>query len=219
MGVSIRDIMEEEDATRYIKDRERIEQNNAKETFTSKIKRTFGWKRKFILEREREDGSGEVTIELPAKHEGMINSSGKEKIEQGNDENKKDDDLVNDDEVNASYIEVMTTLTTLFTPKYDLTSADTDENKLKFETENTQKVGPEEEKMSVIPVKHAVHHHNPSYTWLSTQSCPPHMDINLDLRQEIMDFEKEYKDVQEIVKKEHIKKSITILLENSKSFE
>ena len=67
--------MEEEDAARFIRDREGTGQNNAKETFTSKIKRTFGWKRKFILEREREDGSGEVTIELPAKHKGMISSS------------------------------------------------------------------------------------------------------------------------------------------------
>ena len=212
--------MEEEDVTREIKDRERNGQNNEKETFTSKIKRTFGWKKKFILEREREDGSGEVTIELPAKHEGMINSNDEEMIEQDIKDDTKEEDLGNDNEVDESYIEVMTTLTTLFTPKYDLSSVVTVENKPKVETDDdNEKVDAGGEQVCVIPVQHTFHHQNPSYTWLSTQSCPTHMDINTDLRQEIMDFEKEYKDVQEIIKKEHIKKSITILLENSKSFE
>jgi hypothetical protein len=44
------------------------------------------------------------------------------------------------------------------------------------------------------------------------------MDIISALREEIMDFEAEYKAVQEMVKKDHIKKSISILLENSKSY-
>ena len=38
------------------------------------------------------------------------------------------------------------------------------------------------------------------------------------LRDQIMDFEKEYKDVTEIVKKEQIMRSISTLLENSKSY-
>ena len=36
------------------------------------------------------------------------------------------------------------------------------------------------------------------------------------LREQIMDFEKEYKEVNELVKKDHIKKSISIVLDNSK---
>ena len=46
-----------------------------KESLSSKVRRRFGWKRKVIHEKEREDGSGEVMIELPAKHEGMIQDS------------------------------------------------------------------------------------------------------------------------------------------------
>merc|ERR1719318_719330 len=61
-------------------------------------------------------------------------------------------------------------------------------------------------------------------SWLSTQSYQPgyvleqDMDPGTALKEVIFDFEKEYKDVQEIVKKDHIKKSISILLESSKSY-
>ena len=34
------------------------------------------------------------------------------------------------------------------------------------------------------------------------------------LRQQIMDFEREYRDISEIVKKESVKKSFSVLLEN-----
>ena len=43
--------------------------------------------------------------------------------------------------------------------------------------------------------------------------------IDIDLREQLLEFEKEFKDVNEIVKKENIRKSIEILLENSKSSE
>ena len=101
------------------------------------------------------------------------------------------------------------------------------ENHLKYE--NIEKLDNENEKLYDIniPVHHAEnneqdpnHITTPSFTWLSTKSFEPatDMDICTSLREEIMEFEKEYKDVQEIVKKDHIKKSITILLESSKSY-
>ena len=40
--------------------------------------------------------------------------------------------------------------------------------------------------------------------------------IDIDLREQLLEFEKEFKDVNEIVKKENIRKSIEILLKNSK---
>ena len=43
--------------------------------------------------------------------------------------------------------------------------------------------------------------------------------IDIDLREQLLEFEKEFKDVNEIVKKENIRKSREILLENSKSSE
>ena len=43
--------------------------------------------------------------------------------------------------------------------------------------------------------------------------------IDIDLREQLLEFEKEFKDVNEIVKKENIRKSIDILLKNSKSSE
>ena len=43
--------------------------------------------------------------------------------------------------------------------------------------------------------------------------------IDIDLREQLLEFEKEFKDVNEIVKKENIRKSIEILLKNSKSSE
>ena len=43
--------------------------------------------------------------------------------------------------------------------------------------------------------------------------------IDIDLREQLLGFEKEFKDVNEIVKKENIRKSREILLENSKSSE
>ena len=203
--------MEIEEAARDTADSE-AGQDNQKESFTSKIKRTFGWKRKLIFEKERQDGSGEVTIELPAKHDGMIQSSDKDttiNISKKEEESNKHNDL------DAAYIEVMTTLTTLFTPHYELSTENTVVEKAAIEEqmkcEPTEKIATAEA-VCDIPV------HNASYTWLHTQSCPPHMDISTALREEIRDFEKEYKEVQEIVKKDHIKKSITILLENSKSY-
>ena len=98
-------------------DRQESEQEIEKESFTSKIKRTFGWKRKLILEREREDGSGEVTIELPAKHEGMIQDDFKEAPADKSkiDREEKVIQIENENGLDSSYVEVMTTLTTLFT--------------------------------------------------------------------------------------------------------
>merc|ERR1711915_845534 len=42
-------------------------------TRMDEIRRTFGWKRKIVLQKE--DGTEEVTIEIPAKHEGMKGST------------------------------------------------------------------------------------------------------------------------------------------------
>ena len=60
-------------------------------------------------------------------------------------------------------------------------------------------------------------------SWLEVQSYQPGLvesannHVEDALRDQIMDFEKEYKDVTEIVKKEQIMRSISTLLENSKS--
>merc|ERR1712198_717094 len=42
-------------------------------TQMDEIRRTFGWKRKIVLQKE--DGTEEVTIEIPAKHEKMKGSN------------------------------------------------------------------------------------------------------------------------------------------------
>ena len=43
--------------------------------------------------------------------------------------------------------------------------------------------------------------------------------MDIDLREQILDFEREFKDVDEIVKKEQIRKSADILVTKSKSVE
>ena len=202
--------------------------DNPKESFSSKIRRTFGWKRKIILEKEREDGPGEVTIELPAKHEGMFKETA-----ENSDVDESDIDVKggkNEIEVDNSYIEVMTTLTTLFTPNFEVDVGNEDVENVKFtdklKCQKTDHLVDETTKHYDIPVQHlpeAVSY--PCHpTWLSTQSYQPgsvldqDMDPGTALKEVIFDFEKEYKDVQEIVKKDHIKKSISILLESSKSY-
>ena len=82
-----------------------------RESLSSKIRRRFGWKRKVILEKERENGSGEVTIELPAKHEGMIQDN----VEEMDEEAERTE---TDNELDHSYVEVLTTLTSLFIPDH-----------------------------------------------------------------------------------------------------
>ena len=216
-------------------EREEIE----KESFSSKIRRRFGWKRKIILEKERKDGTGEVTIEVPAKHEGMNqNRSGKGGVDEPEKEVEEVDDNLNEIEsrnnIDDCYIEVLTTLTTLFTPNYEENITNEDSEKVMFEDQlkcqNSDKILDVTEKLCDIPVLHVqkvvnqpLHHSPPSYSWLSTQSMfddakDTGRDVDTALREEIMDFEKEYKDVQEIVKKDHIKRSIAILLESSKSY-
>ena len=127
-------------------------------------------------------------------------------------------------------------MTTLFTPEYTNSVENKDVEKVMFEDkvkcENSNQPIADTEKMCDIPVHHvgkdmakSRHPTIPSYKGLSSQSYQPRsvfdedmMDVSSALREELMDFEKEYKDVQEIVKKDHIKKSISILLENSKSY-
>ena len=82
--------------------------------------------------------------------------------------------------------------------------------------------GEKEEKLCDIPITHIPRKvQEDTDKWLSTQSYDPkHMSLGYQLddilREQIMDFEKEYKDVNELVKKDHIKKSISIVLDNSK---
>ena len=198
-----------------------------KESLSSKVRRRFGWKRKIIHEKEREDGSGEVMIELPAKHEGMIhNSSGDVEFEKSEKEiiGEQTKGIEIKNKLDDCYIEVMTTLTTLFTPNYDETVRKEDIEKVMFENnlkcQNSNKLLDDTEKLCDITVLHVPKvvskpsAATPSYSWLSTQS----VCVVTALRGEIMDFEKEYNDVQEIVKKDHIEKSIGILLESSKLY-
>eukprot|EP00092_Neocalanus_flemingeri_P003676 GFUD01003950.1.p1 GENE.GFUD01003950.1~~GFUD01003950.1.p1 ORF type:complete len:234 (+),score=85.30 GFUD01003950.1:28-702(+) len=220
---------------------EKIEE---KESFSSKIRKRFGWKRKIILEKERKDGTAEVTIEVPAKHEGMTQeSSGEQKIDLSEKEQSEETNVIEKKkELDDCYVEVMTTLTSLFTPNFDEAVPDEDTEKVMFEDklkcQNSDTVLDDTEKLCDIPVLHVPKtlntpgcHTSPSYSWLSTQSYHPGsvfdeamdtgmtgLDVNTALKEEIMDFEKEYKDVHEIVKKDHIKKSISILLESSKSY-
>ena len=80
-----------------------------------KIKRKFGFRKKIVFEKQRLDGSGEVTIQIPAKHNGMT-----EKNPDGLFVDEKSDDEAYKVEFHdeSPYIEVLTTVTNLFTPHY-----------------------------------------------------------------------------------------------------
>jgi hypothetical protein len=125
-----------------------------KENLSSKIRKRFGWKKKIILEKERENGSGEVTIELPAKHEGMIQDN----VEEMDEEAERTE---TDNELDHSYVEVLTTLTSLFIP--DHTNNVIFEDKLKCE--NSEQFIDNTDQMCDIPVHHVASHTQvlPSY--------------------------------------------------------
>eukprot|EP00092_Neocalanus_flemingeri_P038524 GFUD01041942.1.p1 GENE.GFUD01041942.1~~GFUD01041942.1.p1 ORF type:complete len:162 (-),score=53.32 GFUD01041942.1:122-607(-) len=131
--------------------------------------------------------TGEVTIEVPAKHEGMTQaSSGEEKVDlsvkgvlEATNEiegGKK--------EIDDCYVEVITTLSSLFTPNYDESVEDEDveivlvQDKLKCH--NSDKLLDDTEKLCDLPFLHVAItlnqtgcHISPSYSWLSTQSYHP----------------------------------------------
>ena len=172
---------------------------------SEKVKNIFKWKRKLTFEKNRPDGSFEVTIEVPARHENMT------------DKYPVEESIGHTDSVEAK-----TTEKTLLEMN--------DEMKLRLGCTGDKLVnertvyekGLKEEKLCDIPITHIPGKvEENSDKWLSTQSYEPkHMSFGYQvddvLREQILEFEKEYKDVNELVKKDHIKKSISITLENYK---
>ena len=178
-----------------------------KESLSSKVKRRFGWKRKVIHEKEREDGSGEVMIELPAKHEGMIQDSAEGTDADRSEMDKETKRTGTKNDLDHSYVEVLTTLTTLFTPEYTNSVGNKDVEKFMFEDkvkcENSNQPIADTEKMCDIPVHHvgkdmakSRHPTIPSYKGLFSQYYQPRsvfdedmMDVSSALREELIDFE------------------------------
>ena len=148
------------------------------------IRRTFGWKRKIVLQKE--DGTEEVTIEIPAKHEGMKGSTMEDFTNIDTKEKTAEDPSTSDTTSGVQQIRI----------------ADKSKQKIK-ENEND------------IPV--LVQHFSGQNVKPSAY-VPENIDIFDSLSEEIGAFEKEYKEVKEIIKRDHLKKSIAILMENSKSF-
>lgn len=169
---------------------------------SDKVKNVFKWKRKLTFEKNRPDGSCEVTIEVPARHENMTDKYVRE-------------------EANPS-VDAKTTVKTLFEKTNDMKIKIGSSGEKLVDERTVYEKGLKEEKLCDIPIIHIPRKvQETTDKWLSTQSYEPkHMSLGYQLddvlREQIMDFEKEYKDVNELVKKDHIKKSISIVLDNSK---
>merc|ERR1712228_1131948 len=151
-------------------------------TRMDEIRKTFGWKRKIVLQKE--DGTEEVTIEIPAKHEGMKGSTMEKFTNIDTKENTAEDPSTRDATSVVQQIRIA------------------DKSKFK-ENEND------------IPV---LVQHFTGQNVTPSAYVPENIDIFDSLSEEIGAFEKEYKEVKEIIKRDHLKKSIAILMENSKSF-
>ena len=191
----------------------------------------FKWKKKITFEKTGSvEPWCEVTIELPARHDNMIDTN------DDNDDTKEIKISIN--EYNTSSVNIdaqnmgqKTLLTEHMLENSDETIVDHERD----ERDACEKVG-EEVKVCEIPVIYE--HKRDDDKVLPFQSFQPHKNnflqcslqdalryliissIKIELqvhpafRDQISDFEKEYNDVSEIVKKENIKRSISVFMQN-----
>merc|ERR1712183_749364 len=165
-------------------------EENEKNSLSNKIRSKFGWRRKIVFEKEREDGTGEVTIEVPAKHDGMVKgkTTSEHEDEFKNETLEKQSKTESDDVTDDSYVEVLTTLTELFTAGNE-TVKNEDVEKVIFEDHlkchNVDKMLDDTEKLCDIQVHHLPKDPpNPpcyiSYTYsqLPAQSYQPVAEFN-----------------------------------------
>merc|ERR1712198_458315 len=153
-------------------------------TRMDEIRRTFGWKRKIVLQKE--DGTEEVTIEIPAKHEKMKGSTMEDLTNINAKENPDEEPSTSDNTSAVQQIRV---------------------------ADNSKQIFKENENDIPVLVQHFS-----GKSVAPSAYVPEAIDIFDSLSEEIGAFEKEYKEVKEIIKRDHLKKSIAILMENSKSY-
>lgn len=153
------------------------------------------WKRKVTLEKLRPDGSCQVTIEVPARHSGML-----------------------DNQSEGQFVDVRKTQTSLFShDKLESVDQVSEESRDGCQEEDSEEAG-KEDKILKIPVILMSKKHGEK--WMATQSFE-HKLMSLEdvLRDQIKDFEKEYKDVFDSIEQQRqdlvklTAKTVPILLE------
>jgi len=181
-----------------------------------KFKNLFTWKKKVTFQKTRSDGSGscEVTIEVPARHGNMPPNN-----------------FISQE---VFLIPVCNSLETVFNNRtegsllndaIDDKRKDNEEEKEAIGEKECKKNDYEKEKKEIqlcqVPITFVNRKHDGD-KWMKTQSYVPsnsslYSSLEDALREQIMDFEKEYHNVNEIVKKEQMMKSISVHLQESKS--
>ena len=147
------------------------------------------------LEKLRPDGSCQVTIEVPARHSGML-----------------------DNQSEGQFVDARKTQTSLFShDKLESLDQVSEQSRDECQKEDSKEIGKEDE-FCKIPV--ILMSKKDGEKWMATQSFE-HKLMSLEdmLQDQIMDFEKEYKDVFDTIEQQRhdlvklTAKTVPILLE------